>query len=132
MNYFRNLNKHYLLVCLITLGMLMRTFVATGYMLNTQATDGDLIVVTLCHGPSNINQLPGISQSNNEKSVPDDDNKQTTCNLWTSSGTSLALQQFNPDYQNEFSDKQFILYKVTFHKSSINSSKFARAPPALI
>ena len=131
MNYFRRFHKHYFFVSLIALGMLIRTFVATGYMLNTQTTEGDLIVVTLCHGPNNINQLPGINQSNNKKSAPDDD-KQTTCNLWTSSGTSLALQYFNPDYQNEFSDEQLILYKVTFYKSSIRSSKFARAPPGLI
>jgi len=101
-------------------------------MLNTQTNNGNLITVTLCHGPNNINQFPGLVKSNNGKSPPNDNTEQTNCNLWTSSGTSLALQYFNPDYQNEFSDDQLILYKVTFHKSSIRSLKFARAPPALI
>ena len=131
MSYFRTLNKYYLFIYLITLGILLRTFVATGFMLNTQANTDSSITVTLCHGPNSINQLPGLDNSNNRKSLPGDNDKETTCNLWASSGTSLALQYLTPDYQNNFSDEYFVSYKVKFHKSSISLSKFVRAPPSL-
>ena len=124
--------KYYIFIYLITLGILLRTFVATGFMLDTQVNTDSSITVTLCHGPNSINQLPGLDNSNNRKSLPGDNDKETTCNLWASSGISLALQYFNPDYLNSFSDKYLITYKVTFHKSSVSLSKFVRGPPALV
>ncbi len=132
MHYFRGLNKSYLIGYLIALGMLLRTFVAAGYMLDTQINDGDLITIKICHGLNNTIQSPGFDQSNNNKPHTDEDSELTTCNLWSSSGTSLALQLFNPDYQSDFFNRQVILYKNTSYRSSINSSQFVRAPPTLI
>ena len=111
MHYFRDLNKSYLISYLIVLGMLLRTFVAAGYMLDTQTSDGDLITIKICHGLNNTIQPPSFDQSNNNKPHPDEDSELTTCNLWSSSGTSLALQLFNPDYQSDFFNRQIILYK---------------------
>ena len=62
MHYFRGLNKSYLISCLIALGMLLRTFVATGYMLDTQTDDGDLIAIKICHGLNNTIQSHGFDQ----------------------------------------------------------------------
>ena len=132
MHYFRGLNKSYLIGYLIALGMLLRTFVAAGYMLDTQINDGNLITIKICHGLNNTIQSHGFDQSNNNKPHPDEDSELTTCNLWSSSGTSLALQLFNPDYQSDFFDQQIILYKNISYRSSINSSQFVRAPPTLI
>ena len=113
MHYFRDLNKSYLISYLIALGMLLRTFVATGYMLDTQTNDGDLITIKICHSLNNAIQSPSFDQSNNNKPHPDEDSELNTCNLWSSSGTSLALQLFNPDYQSDFFNRQVILYKNT-------------------
>ena len=133
MNYFRQLHKQYLFVCIIALGMLVRTFVAPGFMLNTKNTNGDLFAVTLCHGPNNINQLPGLEKPNkHNEPVSNDHKKQTNCNLWTSSSTSLVIDQFILDYKNQFSDGELILYKASFDISFIQRSQYARAPPTLI
>ena len=133
MNYFRQLHRQYLFVCIIALGMLVRTFVAPGFMLNTKNTNGDLFTVTLCHGPNNINQLAGLEKPNRlDEPVSDDHKKQTNCNLWTSSSTSLVIDQFVLNYNNQFSDGELILYKALFNKSFIHTSQYARAPPALI
>ena len=133
MNYFRQLHRQYLFVCIIALGMLVRTFVAPGFMLNTKNTNGDLFTVTLCHGPNNINQLAGLEKPNRlDEPVSDDHKKQTNCNLWTSSSTSLVIDQFVLNYNNQFSDDELILYKALFNKSFIHTSQYARAPPALI
>ena len=133
MNYFRQLHKQYLFVCIIALGMLVRTFVAPGFMLNTKTTNGDLFAVTLCHGPNNINQLPGLEKLNKyNEPVSNDHKKQTNCNLWTSSSTSLVIEQFVLDHKNQFSDDELILYKASFDTSFIHTLQYARAPPALI
>ena len=133
MNYFRQLHKQYLFVYIIALGMLVRTFVAPGFMLNTKTANGDLFTVTLCHGPNNINQLAGLEKPNKlDEPVSDDHKKQTNCNLWTSSSTSLVIDQFVLNYNNQFSDDELILYKTLFNKSFIHTSQYARAPPALI
>jgi hypothetical protein len=133
MNYFRQLHKQYLFVCIIALGMLVRTFVAPGFMLNTKTTNGDLFAVTLCHGPNNINQLPGLEKPNkHNEPASNDHKKQTNCNLWTSSSTSLVIDQFILDYKNQFLDGELILYKASFDTSFIRTSQYARAPPALI
>ena len=113
--------------------MLVRTFVAPGFMLNTKNTNGDLFTVTLCHGPNNINQLAGLEKPNKlDEPVSDDHKKQTNCNLWTSSSTSLVINQFVLNYNNQFSNDELILYKAVFNKSFIHTSQYARAPPTLI
>ncbi len=133
MNYFRQLHKQYLYVCIIALGMLARSFVAPGFMLNTKTTNGNLFAVTLCHGPNNINQLPGLEKPNKlNEPVSSDHKKQTNCNLWTSSSTSLVIEQFVLDYKNQFSDSELILYKGSFDTSFMHASQYARAPPTLI
>ena len=132
MNYFRQLNRQYLFVCIIALGMLVRTFVAPGFMLNTKNTNGDLFAVTLCHGPNNINQLAGLEKPNkHNEPVSNDHKKQTNCNLWTSSSTSLVIDQFILDYKNQFLDGELILYKASFDTFFIYTSQNARAPLTL-
>jgi len=133
MNYFRQLHKQYLYVCIIALGMLARSFVAPGFMLNTKTANGNLFAVTLCHGPNNINQLPSLEKPNKlNEPVSSDHKKQTNCNLWTSSSTSLVIEQFVLDYKNQFSDGELILYKGSFDTSFMHASQYARAPPTLI
>ena len=133
MNYFRQLHRQYLFVCIIALGMLVRTFVAPGFMLNTKNTNGDLFAVTLCHGPNNINQLSGLEKPNElNEPVSNDHKKQTNCNLWTSSSTSLVIDQFVLGYNNQFSDGKLILYKASIDTSFIYTSQYVRAPPTLI
>ena len=133
MNYFRQLHRQHLFVYIIALGMLVRTFVAPGFMLNTKNTNGDLFTVTLCHGPNNINQLAGLEKPNKlDEPVSDDHKKQTNCSLWTSSSTSLVIEQFILDYKNQFSDGELILYKGSFDTSFMHASQYARAPPTLI
>jgi len=133
MNYFRQLHKQYLYVCIIALGMLARSFVAPGFMLNTKTTNGNLFAVTLCHGPNNINQLPSLEKPNKlNEPVSSDHKKQTNCNLWTSSSTSLVIEQFVLDYKNQFSDSELILHKGSFDTSFMHASQYARAPPTLI
>ena len=133
MNYFRQLHKQYLYVCIIALGMLARSFVAPGFMLNTKTANGNLFAVTLCHGPNNINQLPSLEKPNKlNEPVSSDHKKQTNCSLWTSSSTSLVIEQFILDYKNQFSDGELILYKGSFDTSFMHASQYARAPPTLI
>ena len=42
MKHFRQLHKQYLFVYIIALGMLVRTFIAPGFMLNTKTTNEDI------------------------------------------------------------------------------------------
>jgi len=113
--------------------MLARSFVAPGFMLNTKTANGNLFAVTLCHGPNDINQLPSLEKPNKlNEPVSSDHKKQTNCSLWTSSSTSLVIEQFILDYKNQFSDGELILYKGSFDTSFMHASQYARAPPTLI
>ena len=82
---------------------------------------------------NNINQLAGLEKPNkHNEPVSNDHKKQTNCNLWTSSSTSLVIDQFILDYKNQFLDGELILYKASFDTSFIHTSQYARAPPTLI
>lgn len=128
MSYFRNTHKRHSLVYLIAFGMLIRTFVATGYMLDAEGENGNLVSVTVCHGPNNANKSPEPNQPNNTEN----NEAQTNCNLWVSSGTSLDIQQFTFNYQNNSLNEELIFYKFIFNTSINRLTQFARAPPTLV
>ncbi|MBK68387.1 MAG: hypothetical protein CMF54_01190 [Legionellales bacterium] len=127
MKYFRNLHKQYLLISIISIGLLGRAFVASGFMLNTDLSSGDLITVTLCHGPNSINQPSGLDNSSDDN--PANDNEQNYCNLWTSSATSLVLINLITIDEEYYVDNQLLNYYNVLTIPAIKSSKLVRGPP---
>ena len=132
MNYFRNLHKDYIFICLVAFGLLVRTLIPAGFMLDTQADDGGSIAVTICHGPNNSNQLPGLDQPNDNQPESSGQKEGTHCNLWTSRATTLDLQLLEFNFANKFFNEEINLYNFILNTPHYNLTKFARAPPTLI
>ena len=124
MQYFRKIHKHYLVVYLIASAMLLRTFIAPGFMLDMSKQNSEFLTITLCHGPTGSNEL------NNP--VSSDQEEQKNCHLWTSSSTSLFIDKTNINYKNGLIKNNLPLYKNLLNNSYITTSKYARAPPTLI
>ena len=132
MNYFRNLHKDYIFICLVAFGLLVRTLIPAGFMLDTQADDGSSITVTICHGPNNSDQLPELDQHNNNQPESSGRKEGTHCNLWTSSVATLDLQLLEFNFANKFFNEEINLYNFILNTSRYNLTQFARAPPTLI
>ena len=132
MNYFRNLHKGYIFIYLIAFGLLVRTLIPAGFMLDTQADDDGSIAVTICHGPNNSNQLPELDQSNDNQRESSEHKESTYCSLWASSTTTLDLQLLEFDFANKFFNEEINLYNFILNTPHYNLTQFARAPPTLI
>ena len=132
MNYFRNLHKDYIFIFLIAFGLLVRTLIPAGFMLDTQADDGGSIAVTICHGPNNSDQLPELDQHNNNQPESSGRKEGTHCNLWASSVATLDLQLLEFDFANKFFNEEINLYDFILNTPHYNLTQFARAPPTLI
>lgn len=144
MHFFRYSIKLRKLIAFIVLGMLVRSFVAPGYMLDTNPADGSFLAITLCDGPAGINAIAdlldqdhdhdhhhnhGDHSEEHEHAVQD--HGFSACSFWSSSSLSLAANtSFLEPAIFLFSDELLIHQNQTPYQSAYNR-RFARAPPAL-
>ena len=99
MRYFRKLITHRKLAAFLAIGMLLRSIVAVGYMLETQPADGSLLSITICGGPAGINAIAGLDShahhhgnhhshhdnTNNKHDHAAKDHPISTCSFWSAS-----------------------------------------------
>lgn len=145
MQFFRKLINHKKLTGIILFGLLLRSLIAAGFMLDTDPGDGKFFSIVLCEGPAGINAIAGLSDvpQHHEHHHDNNDNDGTThdheiqdhgfsaCSFWSSSGQSLLAVQVFFDIKGIRPADEVVVYHTQFIQRSINNSRFARAPPAL-
>ncbi|MBL1140840.1 MAG: hypothetical protein HND53_02310 [Proteobacteria bacterium] len=143
MKYFRKLITYRKLTAFLAIGMLLRSIVAVGYMLDTNPENGDLFSIIICEGPAAINAISGLddhaqhhnghnNNHNNEK--PDhatQDHPVSSCSFWSASSFSLLADTSFLNTPDFFLSDEIVVYESHFKLRSTNYTRTARAPPAL-
>ena len=129
------------LTLLLIVGLALRSLVASGYMLDTEAADGQLSI-RLCDGPAGMNALPAGEHAHHNHhehhaSHDTDEHEHETeahdfsmCHLWNASTPLLALLasiEFTQPYR--YDDPLDL--NPTHLPLHVATHRHARAPPAL-
>ena len=148
MKYFRKLITHKKLAAFLAIGMLLRSVIAVGYMLDTNPVDGGLFSIMICEGPAGINAIAGLDNhnqhhsghhsANNDNDSDDEhdhasqDHPISSCSFWSASSLSLLADVSFIDSSNYFLSDELIIYENHLKLRLSSNTRFARAPPALI
>lgn len=154
MNFFRKLITHKKLIVLFAIGMLLRSTIAVGYMLDTNPENGDLFSIMLCDGPAGINAIAGMTDdsdphaghhvhhshdhhSNNDtindehKHAVSQDHPASSCSFWSASSLSLLTETSFVNSADYFLSDEIVIYESNLKRRLSKSTRLARAPPVL-
>jgi len=144
MKYFRKLITYRKLAVFLAVGMLLRSTIAVGYMLDTNPADGSFLSVIICEGPAGINAISGLEDhsqhhENHHDHVQHDshehasqDHPTTSCSFWSSSSLSLLADLPLLDETTFLLSDETVAYHFQNLSRLSENSRFARAPPTLI
>ncbi len=143
MKYFRKLITYRKLAVFLAIGMLLRSTIAVGYMLDTNPDDGSFLSVVICEGPAGINAIAGLEDHSqhhgNHHDNADQDNHEhaaqdhpiSSCSFWSSSSLSLLADLSLFDNTTFFLSDEAVAYQYNNVSRLSENSRFARAPPSL-
>lgn len=138
MNFFRKLIDHKKLTSFLLFGLLMRSLIASGFMVDTNPSDGGLFSIIICEGPAGIDAIAGISeQSQQHEHESDEHNHETqghgfsACSFWSSSSQTLVADVLFIDIADARLTDEVVVYQTQFIHHYSNNSRLARAPPSL-
>jgi predicted choloylglycine hydrolase len=144
MKFFRKLITQRKLLVFLAIGMLLRSSIAVGYMLDTSPENGELFSIILCDGPAGINAVPGIDKhkdhhsdhhvghDNGEHEHAAQDHPISSCSFWSASSLSLIANSTFLDSVSYFLSEEIIIYESHLKLRLSNYSRTARAPPTLV
>jgi hypothetical protein len=146
MKIFRKLITYKKFGTILAIGMMLRSIVAVGYMLDTNPADGGFFSIVICEGPAGINAIDGLDNNhkqhhgNHHNDHHDTDSKHehvaqdhpvSTCGFWSASNLSLLVDTSFIDTSNYFFSDEIIIYESHLKHRLTSNSSFARAPPTL-
>ncbi|GEM_PF-1248447 len=145
MAYFRKLITYKKFAAFLAIGMLLRSIVAVGYMLDTNPADGSFLSVMICEGPAGINAIAGLDDhsqhhgghqnhngdDNNKHEHAAQDHPMSSCSFWSSSSNSLLADLSFFDAPTFFLSDEIIFYQTHKAYRLFSNVRFARAPPTL-
>ena len=144
MHLFRKLITNRKIVVFFAIGMLLRSFIAVGYMLDTQPANGDLFSVIICEGSAGINAIAGLDSSSQDHSHHhghDTDSDEhdhaaqdhpiSSCSYWSSSSLSLFANLDFIDLPNIPLSNDVSVYQDQLVLPLSTYTRLARAPPTL-
>ncbi len=125
----------------LAIGMLLRSTMAVGYMLDTNPADGSFLSVIICEGPNDINAINGLDDhsnhhgdhdnTDNEHDHASQDHPMSSCSFWSASSLSLVADLSFFDISTFVLSEEIIYYQnQTLHRLS-SSTHPVRAPPTL-
>tara|TARA_R110000782_G_scaffold129164_3_gene220739 strand:- start:395 stop:838 length:444 start_codon:yes stop_codon:yes gene_type:complete len=146
MHFFRKLIVHKKLSHLLLLGLLARSLIATGFMLDPNPAEGHLFSIIICEGPASINAIKGLSeqprqdnqhQHHHHQHDDDEHNHEiqdhgfSACSFWSSSSQSLLANALFLDVADVRLTDEIVFYKTQPIPRTTNALRFPRAPPLL-
>lgn len=147
MRFFRKLITNRKLAAFIFIGILLRSTIAVGYMLDTNPENGDFFAIVLCDGPAGINAIDGLTNDTDphahhhehhakDKSINNEhdhavaqDHPASSCSFWSASSISLLNDTSFLNATGYFLSDEIVIYENHFKHRSGNSTRLARAPP---
>lgn len=142
MQFFRKLIDHKKLSSLLLFGLVLRSLIASGFMLDTNPADGRLLSIVICEGPASINAIAGLSKQpqqhehhqqhdSDEHDHEAQDHGFSACGFWSSSSQSLLANLLFFDVNDAKLTDEIVVYQTQFIHHYSNNSRLARAPPSL-
>ena len=145
MHFFRKLIHHRILSGLILTGILLRSIIAVGYMLDTEPVDGSLFTITICDGPAGINAIAGLSSQHDHSQHHEhahhdmhanhdethehaaQDHGFSACSFWSASSQSLTANVELIEPSVFVLSNELIFYNSQRLKQISFNTRFARA-----
>ncbi len=142
MIFFRKLIDHKKLTSILLFGLLLRSLIASGFMVDTSPNDGNLFSIIICDGPAGINAIPGISKhaqhhehhhehESGEHNHEAQDHGLSACSFWSSSSQTLLADVLLLDVTDAKLTEEVVVYQTQFIHNYSSNSRLARAPPSL-
>lgn len=152
MSFFRKLITYRKLTAFITLGLLLRSTIAVGYMLDTNPENGDLFSIMLCNGPAGINAIAGMTDNSDphahhhshahhsnsdaahdeHKHAVTQDHAASSCSFWSASSLSLLTDISFINTADYFLSNEIVIYENNLKRRLSNNTSLARAPPTSV
>lgn len=141
MNFFRGLLTRRNIAAAVLAGMVLRSLIATGFMLDTQPADGSWVSVKICPGPGSINAIAGLSAKQGHHHQHHDhgekhdhaaqDHSFTGCSFWSASGLALSGDEAGPATEPAAFSYSATLYRNPLRAFELPRAGKAREPPRL-
>ncbi len=144
MKIFRRLIRYKKMIGFLLFSFLMRSLVASGFMININPIDGNLFSIMMCEGPAGINAVAEISESpqqhkhhhehHRERDKYDYEKKGhefSACSFWSSNSQSLLVYGLFLNIPDVQCVDETVFYQTKFVRQSSLVSSFPRAPPLL-
>ncbi len=142
MNHFRHLLRNHRLTLLLVTAVLLRSLVASGYMLDTAPAEGGIVSVKLCNGPAGIAAMSADdphrhhhAAEHHEHSPQHDLNEDghffSACSFWSASSQLLLVSLSFDHLFNNASHTDNTSAATTVALYAHARTNLARAPPAL-
>ncbi|MEQ8428437.1 MAG: hypothetical protein RLT87_06055 [Gammaproteobacteria bacterium] len=140
MNYIRRLLRNHRLGSLLLTALVLRSLVATGYMLDTSPADGSLLSIKLCDGPAGIYKTVGDDPHQHHHADAEHDQHEqhelsgeqhvfSACSFWSSS-SQLLLLSFSLDHLLDNARHTAVFDQaVATGTNAFTRTRFPRAPP---
>lgn len=139
MQRLRYLVKQRHIACLLLLGITLRSLIAVGFMLDTQADDG-LFSITLCDGPAGINSINlDDEHAHHHHHHADHEDHQSAsaqhdmsaCHIWSASAQSVSFHDQFLLQTNLHRHEIIGIENRSLYASRLLYTTQARAPPVI-
>ncbi len=142
MNHFRHLLRNHSITILLVSAVLLRSLIASGYMLDTAPAEGGIVSVKLCNGPANTAAMSVDDPHHHHHSVehhehaPEHDHNEdnhflSACSFWSASSQLLLVSLSFDHLFNHSSQTDNTIAATTVALYAHARTNLARAPPAL-
>ncbi len=134
MNYFRRKQNSINLVWIIALAVVLRSFIAPGYMLSTSIEDG--LGIVFCDGPVSLNTQQEDHSKHHNHGDDNDEAQQEIyispiCSQWSTSSLLVINTLFVPAFIISTRVKQHTHYQTPLRQQFFDSTRDIRGPPSL-
>ncbi|MAS81331.1 MAG: hypothetical protein CMF45_01425 [Legionellales bacterium] len=144
MHTFRKLIISKKMTRFLLLCFLMRSLVASGFMVNINSNNGNLFSIMMCGGSAGINAIEKISESSQHQHHHHEHHQErdeydyetqghefSACSFWSSSSQLLLVYSFHSHVRDVRLIDEVIFYQTSFLRQSSIILNLPRAPPLL-
>lgn len=134
MKYFRRQQRSRFFLCIIATAILLRSFIAPGYMLRTSAEEGFGII--FCDGPVTVNIKQNDHTPHQHHGDDTDVNEEVhispVCSQWSTSSQLVFHSELEPVHPVTAGSGYFNHYKLTPYRKFSDPARIIRGPPVYV
>jgi len=131
MRYFYRKQKLTTFCWLIALAVVLRSFIAPGYMLSVSADDG--LGIIFCNGPGGIYAQHDVHAHHHHDGggTQHQNHISPTCSFWSTSSLFVVTPHFEPALIVSTRVEQPVQFQTLLLQQFFDTTRFIRGPPSL-